>query len=338
MAGVTDAPPALHQIDAIPADIAGIGPRELHEILPGPTLIRLAGERPEPLFISTLLHGNETTSFEVLQHLQRAFEAHRPLRSLLIFIGNVAAAAQGKRFLDGQPDFNRIWAHGTGPWHSLAEQVLAIARQEGVFASIDIHNNTGDNPIYGCVNALRPADLHLAETFAPLGVFYLNPATTQSIAFSRLCPSITVECGQSGNAAGRKAAIRLVEHAMRLSAFPKAPPQQEKLQLYETVGRVLVDPATPLRFGGTGPGLSLPADLERCNFTYLAAGTVFGELAEWAGCPLTVCDEHDSDLTGEFLRLDGRTIRLTQAVTPAMITTNTDVIRQDCLCYLMKPI
>jgi len=33
----------------------------LHEVLPGPSLIHLVGKKPETLFISVLLHGNETT-------------------------------------------------------------------------------------------------------------------------------------------------------------------------------------------------------------------------------------------------------------------------------------
>jgi len=44
-------------------------------------------------------------------------------------------------------------------------------RLRDVFASVDIHNNTGLNPHYGCVTALRHASLHLAAMFSRTVVY-----------------------------------------------------------------------------------------------------------------------------------------------------------------------
>ena len=328
----------LDRLDHFPGEIAGIGVREIRKVFPNPTLIHLQGEVDPPVFISTLLHGNETTSFSVLQRLRETLQAGPLRRSLLIFIGNVRASEAGQRHLDGEPDFNRIWAHGETAYHKLAEEVLAVARRAGVFASIDIHNNTGRNPVYGCINSLRPQDLHLAAAFAPIGVYYLNPPTTQSIAFSHLGPAITLECGQAGDADGLAAALRLIDHVTGLDELPATPPASGSLELFETVGRVVVDPAADFAFGpAAGAGLVFRSDLEDLNFTPVKTGSIWAEISgQRAG--LKVVDEHGNDLTDEFFLRQRGTLKLRQTVVPAMITRDEDIIWSDCLCYLMKPL
>lgn len=325
----------LDRLARLPAALAEIGPREITRVFPDSALITLPGEREDPLFLSTLLHGNETTSVFVLRELARRYADKPPPRSLMIFVGNVRAAAEGRRFLPGQPDFNRIWRDHEGPYGALAEAVSETARAAGVFASIDIHNNTGANPHYGCVASLRPADLHLAALFAPIGVYYQIPNSTQSIAFSHFCPALTVECGQSGDQAGVERALNLIERTMRLDAFPTHAPAHDALRLYETVGRVVVAPECSLSFGGAAD-VNFRADLGRLNFTPLAAGE------RWTQAPapeaaLRVLNEHGDDLTDDFLSFDQDAVRLRRAVTPSMVTQDELAIRQDCLCYFMIP-
>ncbi|MDP2324627.1 MAG: succinylglutamate desuccinylase/aspartoacylase family protein, partial [Gammaproteobacteria bacterium] len=70
-------------------------------------MIHVRGIREVPLFVSVLLHGNEVSGWNALRRL---LASPQPLvRSLLVFIGNVDAAAEGLRLLPGQLDFNRIW-------------------------------------------------------------------------------------------------------------------------------------------------------------------------------------------------------------------------------------
>ncbi|MEO1169866.1 MAG: M14 family metallopeptidase [Pseudomonadota bacterium] len=334
---VAAAPPILDRIDYLPDGLWQAEPRDTCTIFPNPTLIELTGERPAPLCLTTLLHGNETTSFFVLRALAERYR-DRPLpRSLTIFVGNVRAMAAGVRFLPDQPDFNRIWAEGDTPYHRLVHEVADIARAQGPFASIDIHNNSGTNPHYGCVNALRPADLHLAAMFASIGVYYRNPPTTQSIAFSSFCPAVTVECGRSGDEAGIARAVDLVERTMRLDSFPDTPPPDDAMSLYHTLGAVLIDPDCDFAFGGETSQLSLRPDLETLNFTDLPADTQWATVRDPVS-PLRVVDEHGGDITAQFFVRDGDTIRLRRPATPAMVTQDRNVIRQDCLCYLMEPL
>ena len=328
----------LDRLDHLPARLADINVRDIRQVFPNPSLIHVKGKLEPPLFISTLLHGNETTSFQVLQHLQEKYSTETPERGLMIFVGNVRASELGERHLDGEPDFNRIWGHGDTAHHNLAAEVISQARRCGLFASIDIHNNTGRNPIYGCVSSLRPEDLHLAATFAPVSVYYLNPATTQSIAFSHLCPAVTLECGKPGDPDGLKAAIDLLDYVLSTEHLPYKQPEPDALQLYETVGRVVVEPSASLSFSGNEKAdLMFRDDLENLNFTHVKKGELWAHKHPDKN-PMRVIDEHDADLTHEFFQDSDDKIVLQQEFVPAMITREKDIIQQDCLCYLMKPL
>lgn len=323
----------LDRLGHLPAALLEVTPAEITQVLPNPTLVTLAG-KDDPLFLSVLLHGNETAGFHVLQELTRRYADAEPPRGLIVFVGNVRATGAAVRYLPDQPDFNRIWRGGDGPYRDLARQVTEAARGAGVFASIDVHNNTGANPHYGCVASLRPADLHLAAMFAPIGVYYHNPNTTQSAAFSEFCPAVTIECGKSGDRAGVARALALIGRAMAIDGFPVHAPASGALKLYETVGRVLVDPRHSFSFGEAPADLVLRADLEDLNFTEVPAGTPWatGDRARQA---LRVVNEHDDDLTEAFFAFADGAAVLRHAVTPAMISRDETAVRLDCLCYLM---
>ncbi len=53
----------LEQLDHVPDGLLDVAPELLHTVLPSSTLIHLKGKQQAPLFISVLLHGNETTGF-----------------------------------------------------------------------------------------------------------------------------------------------------------------------------------------------------------------------------------------------------------------------------------
>ncbi|MEN9204456.1 MAG: succinylglutamate desuccinylase/aspartoacylase family protein [Thermostichales cyanobacterium DRC_bins_46] len=89
-----DYPPELLTLDA----------GDLYQVLPGPTLIHLPGRRQPPLFVSVLLHGNEVTGWLAVRKLLQTYQDRELPRSLLVLIGNVAAARYGMRRLPDQPD------------------------------------------------------------------------------------------------------------------------------------------------------------------------------------------------------------------------------------------
>ncbi len=317
------------------------GPHELEALLGGPTLLHLPGREPAPLFASVLLHGNETTGWLAVRELLRTAHASgRELpRALSVFIGNVRAAAHGLRMLEGQPDYNRIWKGGDTPEHRMAQQVVDAMRRRGVFASVDIHNNTGRNPHYACLNVLAPAHLHLASLFGRTVVWFLQPDSVQSMAFTRLCPSVTVECGKPGRPQGTEHALEFLSACLRLSRFPKRGAGPRDLDVYHTVATVRVPEAVrfsaPGAAGGAAVDLRLAVGLDALNFVPAPAGTVLAERENERG-RLEVIAEDGVDRTADFLEVESRQIRTRKPVMPSMFSLDPRIVRQDCLGYFME--
>lgn len=326
----------LNEINSVPDGLLEARSDELLELLGGPTLIHLEGENPVPLFISTLLHGNETTGFYAIQKLLADYVDKNLPRSLSIFIGNVKAAAQDQRRLDTQHDYNRIWP-GTNESDTsesdMMKTIVNIMRKRKPFASIDIHNNTGFNPHYACVNILNSHGLHLASMFSSTTVYFTNPKGVQSSAFSDFCPAVVLECGQAGTADGITHSYQFLEQVIQLKKIPEGKP--ENVNLFHTVARVFV----PAKFSfGTDSNndIMLLEELETRNFHQLAIGTSFAETSNDSHANLSVINESSEDVTDEFFEVIDNKVNLKKVITLSMYTTNTRAVSQDCLCYLME--
>ena len=92
--------PTLHVLDRLPKGLLELDAYMLHTRLPGPTLIHLPGRRERPLFVSVLLHGNETSGWDAMREVLTAYGDRELPRALSLFIGNVEAASAGRRHLD----------------------------------------------------------------------------------------------------------------------------------------------------------------------------------------------------------------------------------------------
>jgi uncharacterized protein len=328
-------------LDSVPPEFLDRPPERLVEVLPRPTLFDLKGRDPRPLFVSVLLHGDEETGLEAAQELLRRHLAKGLSRSLLLFVGNVEAAAAGVRTLPGQRDFNRIWPGTTlteDPFARMAQFVFDYAARRPLFASVDIHNNTGFNPHYGCVSRLEPKFLALARLFSRTIVHSERPLGVQTNAFTRLCPAVTVECGKVGEGKARDHAIELLEACLSIAELPDHPPSPQDLNPLRTYVIVRVPPTATLSFDGAPADFMFPANLDHLNFSELAAGATFGRVGDGAQrLELAPGDGAETAPEGYFDYADGE-IRLARAAIPAMLTTKPAAVRQDCLCYLMHRI
>lgn len=340
MAGVND-PCALAGADlrgSVPPGFLDASATDLHRLLPRPTLLDLPGRRAQPLFVSILLHGNEDTGLRAIQQVLRSHGDHALPRRLLLFIGNVAAARAGLRHLDEQPDYNRVWP-GTRevnlPEARMLDAVTAYVAQNRPWASIDIHNNTGLNPHYACVNRLDAATLQLARLFSRIVVYFVRPLGVQSAAMASLCPAITVECGKAGTTQGDAHAAALVEAALQMDHLPAHPPRPEDLAVYHTIATVRVASERTFSFGASPAEIVFAPDIERWNFSDLDAGTPWAQVGE-VDRALVVTDEAGDDVTDRYFACAHNRLVLQRPVTPAMLTRDARVIRQDCLCYLME--
>ena len=331
---------SLDVLDAIPDGLLDLAAGELHRALRGPTLIHLPGRREEPLFVSVLLHGNEHTGWDAVRTLLREQGDTTLPRALSLLIGNVEAARENQRFLPGQPDFNRVWTHAGGGTaaHAMAREVLAIMRQRGVFASVDVHNNTGVNPHYACVRRLEHRYLHLATLFGRTVVYFRKPEGVQTQAFSALCPAVTVECGQSGQAHGVEHALGFLRACLHLSELPDHPVPPHDIDLFHTVAVVKVPADVGLAVGDDGADLCLPEDLDRLNFSELPAMTLIGRVGAGArrGAVLDVRDEQGLESFDRYFTVRDGEILTAVPLMLSMLSIDVRAIRQDCLCYVME--
>ena len=330
----------LTTLSALPPALLAATPADLHRVLPGPTLIHLPGRREPPLFVSVLLHGNEHTGLEAIQAVLARYGTKPLPRALSLFVGNVAAAQRGQRRLDGQPDYNRVWpgADQAGlPEHAMIRDVVEQMRACSVFASIDIHNNTGLNPHYGCVNRLNRDTLHLATLFSRIVVYFQRPLGVQSMAFAQLCPAVTLECGKPGERSAAEHAAAFVDAALHLDHFPEQAVPPHDVALYHTVGIVTVPETVSFGFDRVDVDVAFERDLDHLNFRELESGTRIACVRPGCAQPLEVRDEAGIAVTERYLEVINGELRTRGRVVPAMLTLDERVIRQDCLCYLMEP-
>ncbi|MDQ7090106.1 MAG: M14 family metallopeptidase [Methylococcales bacterium] len=331
----------LKQLDYLPDALLTATPQTLHQFFPHPTLIHLSGKDPHPLFVSILLHGNETTSFLAIQALLKKYRQQQLPRALTIFLGNTVAASKGLRRLDGQADFNRIWP-GTElaacAETRLASEIFEIMKRRDLFASIDIHNNTGLNPHYACVNKQDDHYLQLARLFSRLVVYFLHPTGVQSMAFSTLCPAVTVECGHSGQQQGTDHALEYLNSCLHLTKLADHPVLPQDIDLFNTVAVVKISPKLKFSFEDRNATLLLDPEIERMNFTEIPIGTRFGIVNQSEDIPLLVFEEKGQCVTDKFFTLENNQLLIRRKMMPSMLTLDERVIKQDCLCYLMERI
>ncbi len=121
-------------------------------------------------------------------------------------------------------------------------------KEKEIFASIDFHNNTGKNPHYACINRKEHDFFQLAQLFSRTVVYFIKPDTVQSMAFSKLCPAVTVECGQSDQKYGVQHAKSYIEKAMALGKFTNQPLEAKNFDLYHTVAIVKVPAQLKISF------------------------------------------------------------------------------------------
>ena len=329
----------LKVLEHIPPDLLTAAPAELDDLLGGPALIHLPGRRAPALFVSVLLHGNEDVGLLAVQQLLTAYQGRELPRALSIFIGNVAAARHGLRRLETQPDYNRVWPGGVAGESIESRMMAGIVngmRTRGVFASIDVHNNTGLNPHYGCVNRLDPPYLHLATLFSRTVVYFTEPPGVQSRAFADLCPAVTIECGKPGSPGSVTHAAEFLEAALHLSAFPQHAVAAHDIDLYHTVATVKVPDNIHFSFGDSPSTVQFEDDLDRFNFRELAAGTRFARVLPGCTTPLHIPDAGGGNRWQEFFTLADGNLVLRRPLMPSMLTLDQRIIRQDCLCYLME--
>lgn len=329
----------LRQYHELPAGLPEAQPEELAELLGGPSLVHLPGRRERPLFVSVLLHGNETTGLFAVQSLLKQYRDRELPRALSLFVGNVDAAHDRVRRLAGQPDYNRVWPgteHPDSPERRLMAEIFDIMQRRHPFASVDVHNNTGINPHYACINRIDHRFLHLGSLFSRTMVYFIRPRGVQSMAFAELCPAVTVECGKVGQSAGEAHVEEFLGACLHLSEIPEHPVPPHDVDLYHTVATVRVPRVFSFGFGEKPVDVCFVNELDHLNFRELPPGTPLARLNGVTGLPLEAMDEQGREVAERFFTVEDDLLRTRRPMMPAMLTLDERVIRQDCLGYLME--
>jgi len=82
--------------------------------------------------------------------------------------------------------------------------------------------------------------------------------------------------------------------------------------------------------------INLLPEIENYNFKELKKGTEMAKVEPESSAYLQAFDDDEREVGREFFEYNDDQILLKKPVMPAMLTMNTQVIRQDCLCYLME--
>jgi len=316
--------------------ILALPSHRLYEELPDPTLVHIKGKREPALFLTVLLHGNENSGWEVVKNILNKYKEEKLPRSLSIFIGNVKAARYKKRKLETQTDFNRIWGTGETPEHIMVQSVIKTMRERKIFASIDIHNNNGLNPHYACINKLDSRFLKLAREFSRIVIYFIRPTGVQSLAFSELCPSVTLECGQPGDEYGIQLATHYVDKILHLEKLKAESGIEDKIDLYHTIGIAKIPEDLDFSFNGKKADIEFIKGIETLNFEEISDDTLLGKVKDNITKPLIVINEEGEDVFDKYFSINDNNIVTKLAIVPAMLTTDKNIVRQDCLCYLME--
>lgn len=218
----------------------------------------------------------------------------------------------------------------------MVRQILEQMRERNVFASIDIHNNTGRNPHYACVNRLATPFFQLATLFSRTVVYFLKPDSVLSLAFAELCPSVTVECGRASERSGTEHAREFIMNALALEAFTEESMDVHNLNVFHTVAVVKLRDGVSIGVDHDEADLDLLADVDRYNFHELQAGTPLARVRGERILPVQAFNEFGKDVAERYFEVRDSYLYNQVPVMPSMMTLDVDIVKQDCLCYLME--
>jgi len=131
--------------------------------------------------------------------------------------------------------------------------------------------------------------------------------------------------------------VEYIDACLHLSEYPVHGVAAHDIDLFHTVAVVKVPPHLSIGLEGEVADFCLPAEVDHLNFRELAPGTVLGFLRQGAiNAALAVTNEAGEDVGERYFSVEESTIKTRTAVMPSMLTMDTKIIRQDCLCYLME--
>lgn len=305
---------------------------ELASVLHTPTLFDFCVAGKPPFFLSTLLHGNETSGWDALGTLFAEDYQTKKLPSCMILVGNVQAAQHQKRMLDGQPDFNRIWEGGSSPYAKWADEVISYVEAKRPWFALDIHNNTGPNPHHSIVASIDETTMSAARLFSRTAIFAQQPPGVFTRRTSGFCTSITIEAGLPQDPASAVRAREYIAALWKNGTVPFIDTSDQ--ELFQNNVRVLIENADTISDDQVP---KFAPKLYRFNFKKIPEGTELARLVV-DHARLRAVDEDQRDQTRTFLTYKGKNVSLKRDTIMSMYTEDPRIARQDCVCYFLEPL
>ena len=168
-------------------------------------------------------------------------------------------------------------------------------------------------------------------------VYFNEPHQVQSIAFSKICPSITLECGKSGDMVGVEYIVDYLKEIFQLDDLNSVPNPMEDIQLYQTVARIKLDPGAHVDFKfspHSKSDISFVEDLDHLNFKDQDPGGPFAYVKDPKS--IRVINDQDVDVTDKFFKVERGQLIFKTHCTPSMLTKDIEIAKDDSLGYLME--
>jgi hypothetical protein len=136
---------------------------------------------------------------------------------------------------------------------------------------------------------------------------------------------------------GTAHALEYVETCLNLDSFDDLPDSAiADIDLFHTVAIVKVPEQINFSFTGEpDDDITFPNEMDCLNFCELPIGANFGK-AKTEKAYLSAVSEEGEEKGDRYFQIENGEILLKAPVMPSMLTLNTDIVRQDCLCYLME--
>jgi len=168
-------------------------------------------------------------------------------------------------------------------------------------------------------------------------VYFIEPHEALSMAFSKFCPSTTIECGKPGE--GIEKVFGFIEHVYKLNEIPRSAVQELDMQIYHTLARIMIPKGARVTFDqeNVDTDFCFITNFDDLNFEELNPGTLLGHRYN-DKFEIMVNDETGVNISDQIITYDGNKILSKQFIIPSMFTKDTKVIEQDCLGYLMEKI
>jgi succinylglutamate desuccinylase len=320
-------------LEPIPDALLSVSPAQLHEVCSDLTLFELKGKIEQPLLVSAMLHGDEPGGLYAVQEYLRRLGSQSPERTVLILIGNVQAAKSAKRKCDDGIDFNRIWSESAR--HNKAAEILAYLNSIGIYASLDIHNSSGRNPVFSILAHMHPESLYLSARIGGPVMYAPWPKGPLSHACGKSFPSVTVEMAHLEN---EKEISRFADTIAWLTetadplAGCKTP--YEVPDVFEMRAIARID--TQALGAQSAADFHIEPNLDDWNFRDVPVGTTWATTSEDGYSLMEVVDAKGRSVKNTFFRYGDGYVESVQPITPALLTVNRRAVEQDCFCYITQ--